>query len=77
MKMIQNVFEELSCCVLTGTFFENLSQVKAEKSLDPRVLSTSIFTPFSVFQFLFHYSVSVSPVDQMDSKHTSFLIQTV
>lgn len=40
--------------------FEDLSQVKAEKTFGPRVLYTSVFTPFSVFEFLFHYSVPVS-----------------
>lgn len=46
---------------MIGTFFENLSQVKAEKTSDPRVSHTSVLTPFSVFEFPFHYSIPVSP----------------
>jgi hypothetical protein len=46
--------------ILIGTYFENLSQVKAGKILGTRVLYTSVFTP-SVFEFLFHYSAPVSP----------------
>lgn len=60
MKMTQNVFEELSAIFWLGHFLKTF-QVKAEKTLGPRVLYTSIFTPYSAFEFLFHYSVPVSP----------------
>lgn len=53
--------------------FEDLSQVKAEKTLGPRVLYTSVSTPFSVFEFLFYHSVPVFPCsDQMNSNCTWF-----
>lgn len=48
-------------CFDWDIFFENLSHVKAEKTSDPRVSYASVFTPFSVFEFLFHYSIPVSP----------------
>lgn len=46
---------------MIGTFFENLSHVKAEKTSDPSVSYAPVFTPFSVFEFPFHYSIPVSP----------------